>query len=273
MNMHDLVDTHCHIQSIGSSKGEATTLGLWAKAPDLTAQLVLSEAINKKVTRMICVGCDYDDSKLAVDFVQKNANCWASIGIHPHEAHHYASKLQHLDAFASLASYPKVIAIGECGLDYFYLHSTKREQINVLQYQIELALTHNLPIIFHVRDAFTDFWPIIDQYRGVKGVVHSFTDNLEHLNQALARGFYIGVNGIATFAKDSTQKEIYKQIPISQMVLETDAPFLTPTPYRGKINTPKQIATIADFIAHLRGEDSEYLAEQTTSNARRLFGF
>ena len=116
----ELVDTHCHIQSGGLGEGERTTRELWAKSVDLTADGVVSGAVSIGVTRMICVGCDLADSQLAVDFVQKRGNCWASIGIHPHEAQHFAGQPDKLEAFAQLADSPKVVAIGECGLDYYY---------------------------------------------------------------------------------------------------------------------------------------------------------
>lgn len=270
----DLVDTHCHIQSAGlvnGTRGEHATRELWAKAPDVTPDAIIDGAVRAGVTRMLCVGCDLDDSRLAVDFVQDRQSCWASIGIHPHEAQHYHDSKKRTE-FAALAGRPKVVAIGECGLDYYYEHSPKVDQIKVLKFQIELALKTGLPLIFHVREAFDEFWPVFDAYPGVRGVVHSFTDSAENLAKALERGLYVGVNGIATFAKNPAQLEVYKSIPLERLLLETDAPFLTPVPYRGKINEPKRLGAVADFLAELRGEDRRRLAEVTTANARALFG-
>lgn len=266
-----LVDTHCHIQSVDAAKGERTTRELWAKAGDLTAVKVISNAVEDGITKMVCVGCDLEDSKLAVDFVQNRPECFASIGIHPHEAQHYAGNKERLDEFASLASQPKVIAIGECGFDFYYNHSPKEEQIEVLKFQLELAKQHNLPVIFHVREAFDDFWPIYDEYK-VRGVLHSFTDTSENLQKAVERGLYIGVNGIATFTKNHDQLKMYYSIPPEHLLLETDAPFLTPTPYRGTINQPKYVRAVAEFVAKLRGEALEELAASTTRNAQTLFG-
>src|SRR3954469_20651964 len=115
-----LVDTHCHIQSAGLAKGERTTRELWAKAPELTPEQILKNADAAGVTRRICVGCDLVDSQIPIDFVEKHDGCWASIGIHPHEAGHFAGQNHLLDQFAALATRPKVVAIGECSLDYFY---------------------------------------------------------------------------------------------------------------------------------------------------------
>jgi TatD DNase family protein len=267
----ELVDTHCHIQSIGLNEGERTTRELWAKTKQ-TADNVVQAATDAGVTRLVCVGCDLADSQLAVDFVQGRERCWASIGIHPHEAQHFAGQPDKLESFAALITQPKVVAVGECGFDFYYNHSPKAAQIDVLKFQIELALEHDKPMIFHVREAFDEFWPIFDSYKGIKGVLHSFTDSADNLAKAVERGLYVSVNGIATFAKNPAQLEVYKAVPLPRLLLETDAPFLTPTPYRGTINEPKRLVAVADFLAGLRGEDQQELATATTSNARKLFG-
>src|SRR5665213_3308974 len=121
--MSELVDTHCHIQSAGLHQGEKVTRELWAKVPELTRQQLVANARAADVTRLLCVGCDLADSKLAIDFVQDQANCWASIGIHPHEAKLYDGQLSKLDELKALVTMPKVVAVGECGLDSFYDHS------------------------------------------------------------------------------------------------------------------------------------------------------
>jgi TatD DNase family protein len=268
----DLVDTHCHIQSVGlSQEGERSTRELWAKAPDLTADSIVASAKAADVKCMVCVGCDLADSRLAVQFAQAQDGCWASIGLHPHEAQHYADDAAARQAFAGLVTEDKVIAIGECGLDYFYEHSPRHQQLTVLEFQLQLAQEAGLPVIFHVREAFKDFWPVFDRYK-VRGVLHSFTDSADNLAEAVKRGLYIGVNGIATFARDPKQLEVYKSVPLDHLLLETDAPFLTPNPFRGSINEPKQIGVIAGFLAGLRDEDRAILATATTDNARQLFG-
>jgi TatD DNase family protein len=127
-------------------------------------------------------------------------------------------------------------------------------------------------MVFHVREAFDDFWPIFDSYSGIRGVLHSFTDSATNLDKAVERELYLGVNGIATFAKDPGLLEVYRTIPLSNLLLETDAPFLTPSPFRGTINEPAKIGIIADFLSELRGEVRADLAAATTANARQLFG-
>lgn len=267
----ELFDTHCHIQSVGQEGGERTTRALWAKAGDTSVEEIIARAHEKDVNCMICVGCDYEDSKLAIACAENHENIYASIGIHPHEAE---ITLQNglLDAFAGLVGLPKVVAVGECGLDYFYNHSPKEAQIEVLKFQMELAIMHSLPMIFHVRESFSDFWPIFDTYAGkIRGVLHSFTDSRENLGKALERGLYIGVNGIATFAKDPKQLEMYRAIPLKSLLLETDAPFLTPVPHRGKICEPYHVSLTANFLSDLRGETLGSLAQATTDNAKQLF--
>lgn len=165
----------------------------------------------------------------------------------------------------------KIVGIGECGLDYFYGHSSKQDQEKTLRYQIELALEYDLPLVFHVREAFEDFWPVFDSYSGIRGELHSFTDNSTHLSKALTRGLYIGVNGIMTFTKNDWQLEVARTIPIEKLLLETDAPFLTPSPMRGKVNEPAQVLTVAQFMSDLRQMPLSELAQHTTTNARQLF--
>ena len=264
----DFVDTHCHIQEI---LGATEVAAKWRKAGVTDADKVIADAKAADVTRLICVGCTLGDSELAMDFVQNRENIWASIGVHPHEAKDFLDQSAQ-EAFAKLAEKPKVVAVGECGLDYFYNNSPKEAQEKVLRFQIELALQHGLPIIFHVREAFDDFWPIFESYQGIRGVLHSFTDTKANMERAISSGLFIGVNGIATFTRDPAQIEMYKSIPMQNLLLETDAPFLTPAPYRGSICESKHVRVTAEFLAGLREEPLEHIASQTTQNARQLFG-
>ncbi|HSW85533.1 MAG TPA: TatD family hydrolase [Candidatus Saccharimonadales bacterium] len=268
----ELVDTHCHIQSIGQRRGERITRQMWEEAGVVYPDVVIADAVTAKVTRLICVGCDPSDSKLAVEFVQHRLNCWAAIGIHPHESKHYADKTDELQVFAALADQPNVVAVGECGLDFHHKHSKRDDQLKVLKFQIELALSKNLPLIFHVREAFDDFWPVFESYQGIRGVLHSFTDSADNLNKALNKGLYIGVNGIATFTKDEELLTVLKSVPLDRMVLETDSPFLSPNPKRGRINVPKNIAEVAKHLAESRGLTLTEISSSTTDNARQLFG-
>jgi TatD DNase family protein len=268
-----VIDTHCHIHEAWRSvNGNDATAKLWDKAGRPDADAIIQQALDAGVTKMVCVGTTLPDSKLAVEFVAERDHTWATIGIHPHEAKDYAAHPGKLAEFAALAGKPKVIGVGECGLDFFYTHSSKADQVAVLQLQIELALQHRLPMVFHVREAFDDFWPIFDQYTGIKGVIHSFTADVRVLEQILSRGLYVGLNGIMTFTKQTAQIEAAKAVPLEHLLLETDSPFLTPHPFRGTICEPKHTIATAKFLAQLRDESFEKLAQITTANASKLFG-
>lgn len=267
----EFIDTHCHIQSVGQLQGERHTQDLWAKAGDTSVDDIVKRAQAVGVRQMICVGCDVDDSVLAVQTAKDRDNLYASIGIHPHEAQIFVNNQAELDRFAALATDEKVVAVGECGLDYFYSHSPKEQQIKILEFQLELATKHDLPVIFHVREAFDDFWPVVEQFKGIRGVLHSFTDNQANLEKAIQKGLYVGVNGIATFAKKDEQLAMYKAIPLDSLLLETDAPYLTPVPYRGTICEPKHVVLTAEFLASLRGDTVPEISYATTQNARQLF--
>lgn len=267
-----LTDTHCHIQeAMRPSDSGSPTDKLWAKAGNPNPDDIVDRANKADVTRLICVGTTLYDSKLAVEFVQNRPNCWASIGIHPHEAQHFAENPLAWKEFADLAKQPKVVAVGECGLDYFYEHSPRHEQEVILRQQIEIAMQNNLPLIFHVRDAFDDFWPIFDSYKDLRGVIHSFSSNRKDLERILERNLHVGLNGIMTFTKNPEQLEAAKAVPLSNLLLETDAPFLTPAPYRGTICEPKHVRVTAEFLASLRGEPIETIAQASTQNAIKLF--
>jgi TatD DNase family protein len=269
-----LTDTHCHIHEAWRAvNGTDATAKLWDKAGRPDPDDIIARATTDGVAKMICVGTTLPDSQLAVEFVQSRAMCRASIGLHPHEAKTYAHDPGKLAEFAALATQPGVVAVGECGLDYFYNHSPKDDQISVLRFQIELALKHNLPMIFHVREAFDDFWPIFDEYEGIRGVMHSFSAGIDDLQQILKRGLFVGLNGIMTFTKQANQLAAAKAVPQGSLMLETDAPFLTPQPFRGSICEPRHVRVTAEFLAQLRGESLEELAAATTQNAHRLFGW
>ncbi|HUS26197.1 MAG TPA: TatD family hydrolase [Nevskiaceae bacterium] len=269
----DLTDTHCHIhEAQAATDPNNPTHQRWVKNgrdPDD----MITAAHQAGVTCLICVGTTLADSQLAVDFVQQRHNTWASIGLHPHEAKDYAASASALQQFAALVTRPKIVAVGECGLDYYYNHSPKGDQEKILRFQIELALQHNLPLIFHVRDAFADFWPIFDSYPDIRGVIHSFSAGRNELEQILQRNLYLGLNGIMTFTKDPEQIAAAKAVPANRLLLETDAPFLTPAPQRATICEPKHARLTAEFLSQLRGETLADLADYSTANARALFTF
>lgn len=254
--MTEFVDTHCHVHFADY---------------ELDPEVVIADALEAGVTRMICVGCTLADSKRGVDLAAKHRSIWASIGVHPHEAKFYVENEKALQELRDLARKPRVVAVGEIGLDYYYNNSPKEDQARLLRYQLELAQEHNLPVIFHVREAFDDFFAILSDFKGVTGVIHSFTADKAILDKCIERGLYIGLNGIMTFTKDQSQLDAAKAVPLDRLLLETDAPFLTPVPFRGTICQPKHVVSTAEFLSDLRQERLEELAVATTQNALTLF--
>lgn len=271
-----LFDTHCHPHEM--VRRTTPVYDKWrSDGVERDPDEVIQAAREVGVEYMICVGTTAEDSEQAIDFVKGRENLWASVGIHPHEASETLAHKRNVTHFASLVESEKVVAVGECGLDYFYDHSSREDQLAMLHFQIELALAAELPLIFHVRDAFADFWPIFEEYQiasggKLRGVLHSFTDNIANLERAISHGLYVGVNGIATFAKTPENNVIYRTIPQHLLLLETDAPFLTPTPFRGKVCESKHLRVTAEYLAGLRDVSLEELAEHTTANAHALFG-
>lgn len=257
------IDTHCHLHDPEFFTPEA-------------AEAALKSSIAAGVTKVIAIATSLEDSKRAIAFAHANSkNCFASIGIHPHEAAKFSTAEidRQIRELAELATDKKVVAVGECGFDFYYNNRkgalVLQEQL--LRGQLEIAVKYNLPVSFHVREAFDDFWRVFEAYAGLKGVLHSFTDRPNNLQRAIKNGLKIGVNGIATFTTHSWQRDLFKTIPLDSFVLETDAPYLTPTPKRGTINTPENVIYITKFMAELRGESEEIIANATTANAIKLF--
>lgn len=248
-----LIDTHAHIHQA---------------AFDGDRYEVLDRAREAGVEKMICVATDALDSQLAVDLAKKHDNLWATVGLHPHEATRRAAAMIEMN---DLASNKKVVAIGECGLDYYYEHSPRNDQIKALQGQIELALRVKKPLVFHVRDAFDDFFSTIGEYKNVTGVVHSFTGDEATLNRVLESGLYVAFNGIMTFTKNQNQLMAAKLCPPDRILIETDCPFLTPAPHRGQRNEPANTKIITEFLANLRDESFDELSAVTSQNAKKLF--
>ena len=252
----EFVDTHCHLHF----KDYFTD-------PDQ----VVVDAKKAGVTKLINVGTSLKDSKRAIDLAQNKNNIWATAGVHPHDASDFLTQKGSIKMLEGLLHQPKVVAVGEIGLDYYHNLSPKNTQEKILRAQIEIGLEKDLPFVFHVRDAWLEFWKIIDDYKDLKGVAHSFNSGLTDLDKVLSHGLHVALNGIMTFTKDEAQLEAARAVPLEKLVVETDAPFLAPTPFRGQTCEPKHVAIIAGFLANLRGEKLEHFAKITTQNAINLF--
>lgn len=264
-----LIDTHCHIHD--------------SDYP-LDIEQVIARAHLAGVTQMICIGTSSVNSQLAMEFANSHDDVFASVGVHPHEAKDGLGQLSEIIRIATnLGDFSlkaeqtahKLVAIGEIGLDYHYDDSPHDVQIKLLIDQIKLALQYNLPIIFHVREAFDDFWPVLDGFMSagqqIQGVLHSFTDSQQNADEAIKRGLYIGVNGYSTFTKDEAARVMFAKLPLDRIVLETDAPYLTPSPFRGKVNEPAFVRSVAEFHGAIRHISTEEVEKITTANAQKLF--
>jgi TatD DNase family protein len=253
--MTGLIDTHSHIHFPHF-------------APDLDSVLERAQAAG--VSRQVVVGVNEVDSAASLKFVKHHPQMMrAAVGLHPHDA---AAGPAALATIAKLAADPLVVAIGECGLDQFKSKTTRDQQEAALRFQIELANQLEKPLIFHVRNAFADFWRILDDYPGTRGLVHCFSAGVPELEGSLARGLYIALGGIMTFTKDQGQLAAARQVPLAKIILETDCPFLAPPPHRGRRNEPAFLADTLALLAALRQEKPADLAQASTANAFELFG-
>jgi len=235
---------------------------------------------------MNCVGTQFDTSKSAVELARQYGNVWATIGLHPihtSKSYHdekelgeggkeFTSRGEQFDisAYEELGADPKVIAIGECGLDYFRVdESTKDVQIKNFVAQIEVANKLGKPLMLHIRNAYEDAIEVIRAHAKVKGDVHFFAGNWDIAKKFLDMGFTLSFTGVVTFTHD--YDDVVKNAPLDMLLSETDAPYVTPVPYRGKRNEPAYVAYVVQKIAEIRGEDEEKIRAQILENSKRVF--
>ena len=256
-----IIDSHCHIHDVNFP---------------IPQEEVFENMQSSKISKAICIGENLENSKIGVKFAEENSSkikLFATIGVHPHEAEKYNPE-ELVYELEQLSKAQKVVAIGEIGLDYFYENSNREAQKQILKAQLKLAQKLNLPVSFHVRNAFEDFWPIFDKVSKngkIRGVLHSFTDSKENLNEALKRDLFIGVNGISTFVKKPEELEMFANIPLSKTLIETDSPFLAPKGKRGKPNQPAFSKLVVEDLAEKRQISVEKIAEITSKNTEKLF--
>ena len=243
--------------------------------PQLAADLpgVLARAKNAGVGQIISIGVKLSSSHAPREIAEAYKDVWFSVGVHPHEASNEILSCNR-EAFLEAASHPKCVAIGEAGLDYFYDYAPRDKQAESFRVQIGVARELGLPIIVHARDADEDIAAIIEDEmaKGVfSGVLHCFSSGAQLARRALALGFYISFSGILTFNKAEEIREVAGFAPADKVLVETDAPFLAPTPHRGKINEPAFTAYTLARLAEVRGVPIKEMTAQTTQNTLRLF--
>jgi len=248
-----LVDTHCHIDSDRYDEDRDDIL----------------KDIQENLEFAVNIGYDLDSSKSSIDLAEKHEFMYAVVGIHPTEINGYNTELE--DQLEELATNPKVVAIGEIGLDYHWMKDEKEYQKSIFRKQLELAKRVNKPVVIHTRDATHDTLEILKEYPEIKGIVHCYPGSYESAVE-LMDNYYFGVGGVITFKNAKKLVEAVAKIPLERLVVETDAPYLTPTPFRGKRNHPIYVEHIARKIAEIKNVSFEEVVRVTTENAKKIYG-
>lgn len=250
-------DSHCHLNYKGLVEEQ---------------QAVLERARSAGVSNMLNISTRQSEWDEVIGLAERESDVWASVGIHPHEADAHPDV--QTATLVDRAAHPRVVGIGESGLDYYYDHSDRRAQRASFRAHIAAARETGLPIIVHTREAEADTHAILSEEMGkgaYSGVIHCFTASQDFADKALALGLYVSISGIVTFKNAKELQSSAKMIPCHRLLIETDAPFLAPVPHRGRPCEPAFVADTARFLAALRGEEVETLAERTTANFRNLF--
>jgi len=250
------IDSHCHLNMLAQEEG-----GLDA---------VIQQAQENQVEHILCISIDTESCHEIISIAERYPQLTASVGIHPN-----VDKVENfsVEELIKLASHDKVIAIGETGLDYFRSEGDLEWQRDRFRTHIEAAKHLKKPLIIHTREAREDTMDILEQENAEQagGIIHCFTENWETAQRALDIGFYISLSGIVTFKNARALQEVAKKLPLDRILIETDAPYLAPVPHRGKTNKPAFVKHVAEFLAELRGDTVENIAETTTANFRSLF--
>lgn len=230
----------------------------------------LQEIKKEKFLGVVCICESERDVDYFMKYHEKYSFLYCSVGIHPHNAKEFDEK-KFLNMFEELKKTEKLVAIGEIGLDFHYNFSPKEQQIKSFEYQLEFAKIHNLPMIIHSRKSIELVYKILKEKNANKGVIHCFSETLEYAEKLIDLGFMIGVGGIITFDKTNSLKATVEHIDVSHIVLETDTPYLTPSPYRGKLNKPIYLKYILEEVAKIKQYSIESLEKIIDKNSLKLF--
>ena len=249
-----LFDTHAHMND---------------PAFDEDRESVFLSLKDKGVGNVMNVGCCLASSKDCIALAEKYPFVYASVGTHPDSADEVNEEV--LEAYRQMAKHPKVLAIGEIGLDYYYETIPREIQIKAFRMQMELARELNMPVIIHERNAHDDGMRVVKEFKDVTGVFHCYSGSAEMARQLVDLGWYIGFTGVLTFKNARKAVETAQRIPLERIVLETDCPFMAPEPFRGKRNDPGYVPYMAQKLAEIRGIDLEEVIAATTQNAKKLY--
>ncbi|MGI9277150.1 MAG: TatD family hydrolase [Endozoicomonas sp.] len=253
-----LIDSHCHLDR----------LKLDAYDGDLDKAVNAARAAG--VERMLCIGIDMNNADAVVSLAERYDDIFASVGIHPLEKTAFEAKA---DVLLEYAGHPRVVALGETGLDYYYAGDSTRQQQRNFVTHLQVAAEAKLPVIVHTRDAREDTLTLLDEHadKEVAGVLHCFTESWEMARAAMDMNFYISISGIATFRNAGALRDVVRKLPLDRLLIETDSPYLAPVPHRGKSNEPRFLPDVARCVAELKGVSEERLAQATAENFFRLF--
>lgn len=248
-----MIDTHAHLN---------------IEAFEDEIEDVINRAKRASVDKIIVVGMYEEANQKALRLTKQYHNLYASVGLHPS----YVDEGIDFSLLEAQLQDEKVVALGEIGIDLYWVKDNLDKQIRYFKKQIELAIKHKLPIIVHSRNSSSEIYEVLKEYQGrITGVMHCFSDDMSWANQFLNLGFYIGIGGVVTFKNAKEVKEVAKNVPLERLLVETDSPYLAPTPHRGKKNEPAYTAYVLEAIAQLRQMTKEDLNDITTKNAKRLF--
>ncbi|NKB82329.1 MAG: YchF/TatD family DNA exonuclease [Nitrospirales bacterium] len=240
---------------------------------DSDRDAVFQRAHEAGIEAFITIGCDLSSSRAAVALAEQHPQVYATVGVHPHEVKHIESAWY--DELKALAQHPKVVAYGEIGLDYHYDHSPRDIQRTRFREQIQIARDLHLPLVIHTREAQEDTITILreEETSQMEGVFHCFSGDAWLAKDALALGFFLSFSGVITFRNATMLREIIPTVPLDRMLIETDCPYLTPVPFRGKRNEPAFVAQVAETISTILGDARTFedVARATTANTKRLF--
>lgn len=250
-----LIDTHAHLTDEAFASDRL---------------FIIKDLSNFNVKAIINPGCNVYDSKFAVDLAQEYENFYAQVGIHPEEVEKMGK--DDLKIIEDLARNPKVVAIGEIGLDYYWRDDNKDRQKEIFIKQLDLARRLNKAVVIHTREVGNDAYEILKEYSDLKVQIHCFQEDTEMLKKYMNLGFYISIGGVVTFSTGENEKRAASLVPLDRLMLETDSPYLTPEPYRGLRNDPRKIIEVAREIAKLRGMKLKKLEKRTSKNAEEFFG-
>lgn len=249
-----LVDTHVHLNS--------------KKYKD-NLELVIQRALDNDVETMIVVGYDKETNILAIELAEKYPFIYATVGYHPTDARHIVPS--DYDLLIKQLKHERVVGIGECGLDFYWDKEFKEAQIEVFKRQIELSIQYKKPLIIHMREASEATYNVLSEYKSLKGIMHCYSGSPEMAVHFLDLGLHISLGGPVTFLNGRIPKKVAEMVPLDKILIETDAPYLSPHPFRGKTNEPARVKLVAEEIARIKKMSYEDLAKQTRDNAYKLF--